>query len=134
MPKVRASHNIYYSILKRLNSPLTKKDLSQNLISFFWTLFDQYTFETKILVISKIYNDPELSSASLFNNETIKKDSITCINQITYESLNNEVCNKLAKIFCFDLEMVVDKLLTNCLNNSSQILTIFQVLIIIFLL
>lgn len=92
VPSILSDSHEIYSIFKRLNSSLTKMDLNQDLTSLFWTLFDKAEFEVKISVILKIYDDIEMTKEKIvtcLNNENMKKDSIICINQITYESIEN---------------------------------------------
>ncbi len=122
-----------YILLKHLDSPLTNEKVVNGLRQCFWSLFDKLDLNAGINLISRVYNSNELRLTSdgsiLCLDSTDMRNSLAVgINQISFGNCEDEkIIKKLSSYMCVYLRNVVRKMLTNALNNKSQIPTVVKV-------
>ncbi len=132
MEQLKNEQEVYF-LLKNLDSPLTSQSVVSGLTQIFWSLFDKLDPKSGINLIFRMYDSNELrltNDGSIFCLDTadMRSNLEVGIKQISFANCDDPmIIKKLTGYMCVYLRNVVTKILTNALNNKSQIPTAVKV-------
>lgn len=132
MAEIFESSEELYLLLRKIDSHFDFEE-SKILKNFFWSKFDDLTFEEKISLIEKVYTNKsdfkQTESAIDCLHETSHLNEATLIiNQLTNDNCEQpKLLNSLSRLMCRSLESTIEKLINNLLSSKNQINTLHKV-------